>query len=54
MCRLRALEPEDLEVMYGWENDMELWRKYSKEQAEITETAEKYLEYRKIEKDMKI
>ena len=26
MCRLRALEPEDLEVMYGWENDMELWR----------------------------
>lgn len=26
MCRLRALEEEDLEVMYGWENDMELWR----------------------------
>ena len=26
ICRLRALEPEDLEVMYGWENDMELWR----------------------------
>lgn len=25
-CRLRALEEEDLEVMYGWENDMELWR----------------------------
>ena len=26
LCRLRALEPEDLEVMYGWENDTELWR----------------------------
>ena len=25
-CRLRALEIEDLEVMYGWENDMGLWR----------------------------
>ncbi len=25
-CRLRALEQEDLEVMYGWENDMSLWR----------------------------
>lgn len=25
-CRLRALEHEDLEVMYGWENDMSLWR----------------------------
>jgi diamine N-acetyltransferase len=23
---LRALEPEDLEVLYKWENDMELWR----------------------------
>lgn len=26
MCRLRALEMEDLEVMYRWENDTELWR----------------------------
>ena len=26
ICRLRALEPEDLEVMYGWENDTEVWR----------------------------
>ena len=25
-CRLRALEIEDLEVMYGWENNMDLWR----------------------------
>lgn len=25
-CRLRALEEEDLELMYGWENDMDLWR----------------------------
>ena len=25
-CRLRALEPEDLELMYGWENDMQIWR----------------------------
>lgn len=26
ICRLRALEPEDLEFMYGWENDMQIWR----------------------------
>lgn len=26
ICYLRALEPEDLDMMYGWENDMELWR----------------------------
>lgn len=26
ICRLRALEPEDLELMYGWENDMQVWR----------------------------
>ena len=26
ICRLRALEPSDLEAMYGWENDVELWR----------------------------
>ena len=26
ICRLRALEPEDLDVMYGWENDTNLWR----------------------------
>lgn len=25
-CTLRALEPEDLEVMYGWENNTDLWR----------------------------
>jgi diamine N-acetyltransferase len=24
--RLRALEPEDLEVLYGWENDSNHWR----------------------------
>lgn len=24
--RLRALEPEDLELLYRWENDPELWR----------------------------
>ena len=23
--RLRALEPEDLEVLYRWENDSSLW-----------------------------
>ena len=23
--RLRALEPEDLEYLYKWENDMDLW-----------------------------
>ena len=26
ICRLRALEPTDLEAMYGWENDADLWR----------------------------
>ena len=26
ICRLRALEPEDIEVMYGWENDTNVWR----------------------------
>ena len=26
ICRLRALEPEDLDVMYGWENDTNVWR----------------------------
>lgn len=26
LCRLRALEPEDLDAMYGWENDTDLWR----------------------------
>ena len=25
-CRLRALEIEDIEAMYGWENDIEVWR----------------------------
>ena len=26
LCRLRALEPEDLDAMYGWENDTDVWR----------------------------
>ena len=26
ICRLRALEPDDLDVMYGWENDTNVWR----------------------------
>ena len=26
ICRLRALEPADLDAMYGWENDTHLWR----------------------------
>ena len=26
ICRLRALEPEDLEAMYGWENDTTAWQ----------------------------
>jgi diamine N-acetyltransferase len=26
MIRLRALEPEDLDVLYKWENDTRLWR----------------------------
>lgn len=26
VCRLRALEIEDIEAMYGWENDIEVWR----------------------------
>ncbi|MBR3792594.1 MAG: GNAT family N-acetyltransferase [Alistipes sp.] len=26
VCRLRALEIEDIEAMYGWENDTEVWR----------------------------
>ena len=26
ICSLRALEPRDLDVMYGWENDITLWR----------------------------
>ncbi len=25
-CRLRALEPGDVDAMYGWENDTEVWR----------------------------
>ena len=25
-CRLRALEPSDVELMYLWENDPEVWR----------------------------
>ena len=25
IIRLRALEPEDLECLYQWENDMDLW-----------------------------
>ena len=26
ICRLRALEPQDIDVVYGWENDTNLWR----------------------------
>lgn len=26
LCRLRALEKEDLEAMYGWENNTDMWR----------------------------
>ena len=26
ICRLRALEPEDIDIMYGWENDTNVWR----------------------------
>ena len=26
ICRLRALEPEDVEMLYIWENDVEVWR----------------------------
>ena len=25
ICRLRAVEPEDVETMYRWENDPEVW-----------------------------
>ena len=32
--------------------DMGTWQKYSKEQSELRETAEKYLEYRAVEKEM--
>ena len=32
--------------------DMPLWQKYSKEQAELRETAEKYEEYLRVEKEM--
>ena len=32
--------------------DMSVWQKYSKEQSELRETAEKYLEYRSVEKEM--
>lgn len=26
ICRLRAVEPADVEVMYLWENDIDVWR----------------------------
>lgn len=26
ICRLRALEPQDIDVLYSWENDSSLWR----------------------------
>ena len=26
ICRLRALEPDDLDTMYRWENDTNIWR----------------------------
>lgn len=32
--------------------DMDTWQKYSKEQAELTETAEKYVEYKRTEEEM--
>ena len=32
--------------------DMNTWQKYSKEQAELTETAEKYVEYKRTEEEM--
>ena len=32
--------------------DMNTWQKYSKEQAELTETAEKYAEYKRTEEEM--
>ena len=32
--------------------DMDVWRKYSKEQAELTEVADKYQEYATVERDM--
>lgn len=25
LCRLRAIEPDDIETMYAWENDPEVW-----------------------------
>ena len=33
-------------------SDMSVWQKYSKEQFELKETAEKYLEYRSVQKEM--
>ena len=38
----------DTEVL----SDMETWQKYSKEQADLTETVEKYAEYLQTEKEM--
>ena len=32
--------------------DMSVWQKYSKEQSELSETAEKYTEYLQTEKEM--
>ena len=26
LCRLRALEPQDVDLLYVWENDVEVWR----------------------------
>lgn len=26
ICRLRALEPQDVDLLYVWENDVEVWR----------------------------
>lgn len=26
ICRLRALEPQDVDLLYIWENDVEVWR----------------------------
>ena len=29
LIRLRALEPDDVQVLYKWENDTEVWKIYA-------------------------
>ena len=29
LIRLRALEPEDVNILYKWENDTEIWKAVS-------------------------